>query len=700
MKRHIFASAIAVIAFGAIPAYSTALIVDSWNGGTGNWGTASNWSNGVPGFNSMVTINSGTSDNVTLDVPGQANSLSVGTSNAAVLSSNLQNLTVGGSLTNGSDGSISFYGAALSVGGTVTNSGQMSIGSAGATSGTMTVGGDFTNSGNLSLAYTTQTVTIGGALTNNSGGAVYLGQYNTLNTGSLSNSGFVNIDTGSNLNLTSQPAGISSIANNSALYVAGAVNVVNGGTTSNGLAGLNNIGSGADFRLYGQNFTITPTGGTLSNAGGFGIFSNGATNSNMTIDGDFNNSGNLSLANTNQTLTITGTLMNSGTGVTAGVYLNSGNTLNTGCLSNTGYVNVGTGSNLNLTNQPGGISSLAANSALYVAGNIDVVNDGKTTNALAGLNNIGSGVDFRLYGQSFTITPGGTLSNSGTFGVFSNGATNSNMTINGDFLNTTTGNLSLANTNQTLTITGTLTNYGTSVTAGVYLNTNNTLNVGSLQNFGILNMGTGSTLGVAGSFTNAAGASTSITGTLDPTTYVSGGATSVAPGGTLVVGTGSPASTGYFQYADGTLEEQLFGAPSGNACTGSTTDCGIINVDGSVTLAGILDPVLENGFDPSNGQSFLFLSFTGSLNGEFSSIENQYFNNDTQQWLLTYGSNYVELTAEAYTAPPPSTAPEPAALFLMAAGLLGIAFTSRKIQLAAPSVHGAKERTAWKRVRL
>lgn len=123
------------------------------------------------------------------------------------------------------------------------------------------------------------------------------------------------------------------------------------------------------------------------------------------------------------------------------------------------------------------------------------------------------------------------------------------------------------------------------------------------------------------------------------------------------------------------MTEILSGVPvSGNNCTGSG-DCGAIDVSGAVKLAGTLDVLLANGFDPANGQSFIFLNFTpGELSGVFSNIADQYFNNDTQQWEVTYNNaaGFVELTAEAFSAPPPSTAPEPASVMLFGAGLAGL----------------------------
>ena len=64
--------------------------------------------------------------------------------------------------------------------------------------------------------------------------------------------------------------------------------------------------------------------------------------------------------------------------------------------------------------------------------------------------------------------------------------------------------------------------------------------------------------------------------------------------------------------------------------------CSVLDVLGSADLDGFLHPVLLNGFTPTIGESFTFLDYA-SLTGAFSGIQNQFFNNGTERWVVTYG---------------------------------------------------------------
>jgi hypothetical protein len=286
------------------------------------------------------------------------------------------------------------------------------------------------------------------------------------------------------------------------------------------------------------------------------------------------------------------------------------------------------------------------------------------------------------------------------------------MTVSGDLQNAGTVDVGSGNTVGTLNVTGTLTNQSSllvSATAnlGTLANSGNTtisgrLNAGHIVNDSSLVIASGGIvnarnvinnssliLNIGGAvdsttFTNARGGTLTLYGfspsgspgsqpggVLNTMVFTSSGATLLgfpaAPGigAIIAIGSGSvPGGTiGYYQFGNGTLAELIYGTPGGNdTCTGSK-DCGIIEVASPVHLDGRLDPILANGFDPTDGESFIFLT-AGSLAGRFSSMENMEFNNDTQYWVVSYGSDYVKLTAEPV--------PEPATLLLFGAGLAAL----------------------------
>lgn len=131
---------------------------------------------------------------------------------------------------------------------------------------------------------------------------------------------------------------------------------------------------------------------------------------------------------------------------------------------------------------------------------------------------------------------------------------------------------------------------------------------------------------------------------------------------TFVVGTGAHSGTGYIQLANGMLNEMI----------ASNSSFGVINVNGSALLNGTLDILLQGNYDPSVGSTYKFiLTSANGVNGVFSSIENDVFNNGTEKWGVDYDSagGYVELIAEPV--------PEPGVLLILVPALLGIGFKLR-----------------------
>src|SRR4029077_4650382 len=92
-----------------------------------------------------------------------------------------------------------------------------------------------------------------------------------------------------------------------------------------------------------------------------------------------------------------------------------------------------------------------------------------------------------------------------------------------------------------------------------------------------------------------------------------------APGMLTVVGNYSQA-----QYA--TLMIQIAGANAG--------EFSVLNVLGTANLSGQLDPVLLNGFVPTIGESFTFLTY-GSVNGTLFMF-NRNIDNLPEHWEVSY----------------------------------------------------------------
>src|SRR6202162_3026148 len=241
----------------------------------------------------------------------------------------LTDTPTGGTLTINSGGTLEIYNASTLLVSNVSNSGGFYTGGA-------------------------STVTVSGTLTNSN--FVYLeSSGDVLNVGTLANTGDVYINTGATLNLTGGGQGITDVVAGSQMYVFGALNVINGGTPSNGLANLTPVGVTLGWE-NGKTLTDTPTGGTLTiNSGGALEVYNAST----LLVSNVSNSGELYTGNAS-TVTVSGTLTNSNF-----VYLeSSGDVLNVGTLANTGDVYINPGATVNLTGGGQGITDVVAGSQM------------------------------------------------------------------------------------------------------------------------------------------------------------------------------------------------------------------------------------------------------------------------------------------------------------------------------------------------
>src|SRR5580704_478207 len=459
---------------------------------SGNWSSTGSWSPATVPNNSgpntyNVTLLSSPAVNITLDISPTIDTLTL--DSGSILSTNAGTTLTTTGVTNGGD--IEFYnGNTLTVNGSMTTSNYFDLdkGSKLVVTGNLTNSNDFyTDIENDNSA--ANTITVSGTFTNS--GTTYIGYYNdtsdVMNVGTLSNTGFLDVDTGATLNLTGQPNGVTDVVSGSELDVYGTFKA----GTANGLAKLNSV-EGTLVIGNGQTFTDTPGSGTLTNSNVLDL----EEGSNVTVSGNLTNSGTLETNIRNQessghpnTLTVTGTLTNNiGATTYIGYYNDTTDVMNVGTLVNNGNLDIYAGATLNLTNQPNGVTDVVGGSELDVYGTLKA----GTANGLAKLGSV-EGTLVIGNGQTFTDTPGsGTLTNSGTLDL----ELDSNVTVSGNLTNSGTIYTNVRNsasgTTNTLTVTGAFTNTGTTH-IGYYGDTNDVMNVATLSNSGTLYIDTGAT---------------------------------------------------------------------------------------------------------------------------------------------------------------------------------------------------------------
>ena len=242
---------------------------DNWLGGTGNWSNGTDWSSGLPGSTSDVTIYTG-HDDVTLDTSSSINSLTLGGSGGLMTSTligdgNAHTLTIAGSLTVNDSGYLQLLNDTVTAS-TATNSGTIDVSSG----STLQINGNFTNNSGalLSSGFLASgggnTINITGTFTNVFGGTLYvLGSGDVANIGQLANQGDLVVGTGTTLNLTNQPNGITDVAAGSDYEVYGTFTA--GGNPA--LAGLTTVEGTVIFGNTQTN-NVNPAGGTLTLTGG------------------------------------------------------------------------------------------------------------------------------------------------------------------------------------------------------------------------------------------------------------------------------------------------------------------------------------------------------------------------------------------------------------------------------------------------
>jgi len=458
-------------------------------GGTGNWSSASNWSNGVPTSSTNALIDNNNANmqgvsNVTLDIGGAQTS----------------NLTVD------SDDSLSFNnGTNLTVNTGIANAGKMSINSTG-------------NSTALYIGGSNVTLSGGGTLTmGNNGNNFILGSAggNTLTNVNNTIQGAGNIGDG-RMALVNQTSGVIDANQPTALVIqtsngttnTGTLEATNGATlVLTGASGGNFTNTGGTIRAVGSGSTVnlqsgvTITGGTLTTSSGGLIETPGGTGA--TLSG-LTNLGTYTVVDSSTT-TLAGTITNSGTmNVSSG-----GHTTEVRISGNVTLTGAGT---LTLSNNPNnfilgastGTEVLTNQQTIQGAGNIGdafmtVTNQGtidaNVSNALiiqpgsGGVTNSATleatgGATLVLYGGGGAFSNnGGTIETTGTNSVV---ALENGVTIAGGTLTTASGGVIETPGGTGATLSG-LTNLGTYTV----VDSSETTLAGTITNSGTMNVSSG-----------------------------------------------------------------------------------------------------------------------------------------------------------------------------------------------------------------
>jgi hypothetical protein len=485
------------------PVLPPGTINDDWVGPpSGVWSNASNWSGGVPdnggGNIYNVFIDNGnpqaTSVNFDLSNGATINNLTIDSDDALVITE-FTRLTVNGNISNA--GQITLYGQAA----------NLAIGGA---SVTLSGGGTVNLSGTGYILAGPN----GGTLVNQDNTIQGVGniELNLVNAGTIdanfhSVEGTLTISPGSGAMVTN--TGLIEATNGGLLELSG--NFTNTGGTIT-------AGAGSTVDMGGASIT----GGTLSTTGNGVITVTGNKNSLNSLT----NSGTL-VVNDNSTLTISGTINNTGTiGLESrgnGTYLTiSGSATLTG----SGVLGMGIGPNY-IEGASTGNEVLTNQSTIEGSGFLG--------NGFLVLNNQGT-IDANTLNETLLVSPSsGGVTNTGTLEATSGGT----LQLIGNYTNTngkiTAATGSIASLNGASITGGTLSTSGSGVIETLSGGSGATLS--GLTNSGTFNVSDGTTLTLAGAITNTGQINENSTGS---NTFIDiNGKVTLAGKGTLTMGKGS-----------------------------------------------------------------------------------------------------------------------------------------------------------------
>src|SRR3984893_18056548 len=526
---------ISVFACAGAPAAYAANFACAWNDGTANWTTTADWSgcnstfpNNVGGNTYDATVSSGdptlttavTIGSVTINGPGQWDL--AGTSASATLT---------GTLTNSGNVALDFFGSQggsnLTVGGTLTNtsSGTVQVGtSGGSLSATSTVSAAaLSNSGTIDLFGNT---TPG---TTNQATMLIAGAAPSSLTGTYNLSGDALLQFGS--------GAITSIASSAPLNETGAQARVAIAGTPNSNSALTTLSSNAGQLMLNNGATVTTNPGT------------NLSNSNFVALDFFGNQGG-------SNLTVGGTLTNTGSGTvqvgTSGGSLSATSTVSAAALSNTGTIDLFGNTTPGTTNQATMLIAGAAPSSL--TGTYNLSGDALLQYRSGAITSIASGAQLNETGAQARVAIAGTPNSNSALTTLSSNA--GQLMLNNGATVTTNPGTNLSNSNfvaldffgnqggSNLTVGGTLTNTGSGTvqvgTSGGSLSATSTVSAAALSNTGTIDLFGNTTPGTTNQATMliAGAAPSSLTGTYNLSgdallQFGSGAITGIASGAQL-----------------------------------------------------------------------------------------------------------------------------------------------------------------------
>ncbi len=380
----------------------------SWNGGTGIWETAGNWSSGVPGATSSACINVASSTvNITATSGDTTDNLDIN------LGSDILNIGNNTPLT-------------IQSGGNILNNGALNLNSGGNTT-ELIISGATTLSG-------TGTVTMSNNTANFiTGGGTFTNKQTIQGAGNIGNNNLTLVNSGSTAIIDANVSSTLQINPNGGTTNTGTLEATAGGTLE--LTGSTVANTGGLILATGTSGGMTPTastvelndvsitGGTLTSSSGGVIESVNTWNSGSTP-------------------TLTGVTIS--TGSTVNVPNNNGLNLGAGTITNNGTIN---------------LQSTSNNTELVIAGSTTLSGTGSVTMSNNTANIITGGG---------TLTNGETIQGAGNFGngdltLINNGTINANQTT---ALNVNPNGGTTNNATMEATVGGTLELSGSTIANG------------------------------------------------------------------------------------------------------------------------------------------------------------------------------------------------------------------------------------------